>query len=222
MSMMLIATAIFQDCATKVAVMPNNRTNNQSNNRSRRGGRQKWAAFLPILVAVVGYASRHNFGAQSHRTSSSATQNKAPAPITFAQRSGSSSKGTSEISVAPPAQAAPNQKASASQSNSANVDANVDYSIGFANRSKYEQHFIKHGGEFPGVSKEQYLRMAQEMRDAPLSDSLIESPQARGNLSRFDRTTGAFLAFANDKTIFTFFRPNDGEAYFKRAAKRKV
>ena len=35
-----------------------------------------------------------------------------------------------------------------------------------------------------------------------------------------DRSTGAFVAFDADSTIRTFFKPNDGEAYFERQARR--
>jgi len=41
-----------------------------------------------------------------------------------------------------------------------------------------------------------------------------------GTTSRFDRSSGAFIAFNSDGTIRTFFKPNDGEAYFRRQARR--
>ena len=39
-------------------------------------------------------------------------------------------------------------------------------------------------------------------------------------LARYDRETGAFIAFNPDGVIRTFFRPNDGERYFRRQAER--
>jgi len=39
-------------------------------------------------------------------------------------------------------------------------------------------------------------------------------------VTRFDRTSGAFLAFNSDGVIRTFFKPNDGERYFRRQAER--
>lgn len=63
--------------------------------------------------------------------------------------------------------------------------------------------------------------MAQDLRDAPLSSRVIEATQSNGSIARFDRKTGAFLAFNNDLTIRTFFRPDDGEAYFRRAVNRR-
>ena len=63
--------------------------------------------------------------------------------------------------------------------------------------------------------------MAQDLRDARLSNRVIEAAQSNGSYARFDRTTGAFIAFNRDLTIRTFFRPDDGEAYFRRAVNRR-
>jgi hypothetical protein len=92
--------------------------------------------------------------------------------------------------------------------------------IGFRSPTKLHQHFQKHGQEFGNITEAQYLAMAQDLRDAPLSKTVIEAEQVGGTVSRFNRATGAFTAFDRDLTIRTFFRPNDGEAYFKRAAQR--
>ena len=97
--------------------------------------------------------------------------------------------------------------------------AAVDTSIGFRSATKLHDHYVKHGREFGSITEAQYLAMAQTLRDAPLSASVLEATQVGGTLSRFDRDTGAFMAFDTDLTIRTFFKPNDGEAYFRRAAK---
>ena len=93
--------------------------------------------------------------------------------------------------------------------------------IGFASERGLDSHWRKHGSEFNVASKAEYLAMAQDLRDSPLSARVIEAPQANGSYARFDRTTGAFLAFNRDLTIRTFFRPNDGESYFRRAVNRR-
>ncbi len=67
----------------------------------------------------------------------------------------------------------------------------------------------------------EYLRRAQMLRDAPVGDGVLEVRRPDGTRSRFDRATGAFIAFDGDGTIRTFFRPNDGEAYFRRQARRR-
>ena len=63
--------------------------------------------------------------------------------------------------------------------------------------------------------------MAQDLRDAPLSSNVLEAAQSNGSYARFDRGRGAFLAFNQDLTIRTFFRPDDGESYFRRAVNRR-
>ncbi|MBS1788982.1 MAG: hypothetical protein JST85_14725 [Acidobacteria bacterium] len=92
--------------------------------------------------------------------------------------------------------------------------------IGFATRQKFFDHYDKHGSEFGAISREQYLRQAQELRDRPLNTGVLEAVRTDGVVTRFDKTTGAFLAFNADLTIRTYFKPNDGEAYFRRQSKR--
>jgi len=92
--------------------------------------------------------------------------------------------------------------------------------IGFATRQKFLDHFAKHGSEFGSISKDVYLRMAQELRDRPAGGDVLESVRADGVITRFDKKSGAFLAFNSDLTIRTYFIPNDGEAYFRRQSKR--
>ncbi len=93
--------------------------------------------------------------------------------------------------------------------------------MGFRSPQRLREHFEKHGGEFAAASAGEYLRQAQQLRDAPLGEAVRELRRGDGSISRFDRSTGAFLAFDADGTIRTFFRPNDGEAYFRRQARRR-
>ena len=92
--------------------------------------------------------------------------------------------------------------------------------IGFATRRKFLDHFEKHGAEFGSISQEEYLRQAQILRDSPAGGEILEAVRADGVITRFDRKTGAFLAFNPDLTIRTYFKPNDGERYFSRQSKR--
>lgn len=93
--------------------------------------------------------------------------------------------------------------------------------IGFRTQAALDDHFEKHGQEFGSITKAEYLRRAQVLRDAAVAGAVLELRRADGVVSRFDRKTGAFLAFNPDLTIRTFFRPNDGEAYFRRQAERE-
>jgi hypothetical protein len=93
--------------------------------------------------------------------------------------------------------------------------------IGFANKRKFLQHYEKHGAEFGAISQEEYLRQAQILRDSPAGGNILEITRNDGVITRFNRKTGAFLAFNPDLTIRTFFKPNDGERYFERQGKRQ-
>ncbi len=92
----------------------------------------------------------------------------------------------------------------------------VNEKIGFRTRRKFDEHFVKHGREFAGITQDEYLRVAQTLRDAPVGGDVLELSRGDGTVSRFDRSTGIFVAFDKDLTIRTCFKPNDGERYFKR------
>lgn len=94
--------------------------------------------------------------------------------------------------------------------------------IGFRSPRRLEEHYAKHGSEFGDIAREEYLRRAQQLRDAPVGGDILELRRGDGTTSRFDRESGAFIAFDADGTIRTFFRPNDGEAYFRRQARRRA
>ncbi len=93
--------------------------------------------------------------------------------------------------------------------------------VGFRDAAHLDEHFHKHGAEFHAASAAEYLRLAQDLRDKPAGGDILESARHEGTVTRYDRSTGAFLAFDADGVIRTFFRPNDGEAYFRRQLNRE-
>ena len=114
---------------------------------------------------------------------------------------------------------------SSAQTSARNNDAarapSTNFVKGFRDKAHFDEHFAKHGGEFAGLSKAQYLAAAQTLRDARAGGDVLEIVRASdGVVSRFDKRSGAFLAFDRDGTIRTFFKPNDGEKYFRRQANR--
>jgi pyocin large subunit-like protein len=88
--------------------------------------------------------------------------------------------------------------------------------IGFRDAEHLQAHYQKHGAEFGRITEAEYLRLAQELRDRPAGGEILEAVRSDGVITRFDRASGAFLAFDRDLTIRTFFQPNDGERYFRR------
>ena len=93
-------------------------------------------------------------------------------------------------------------------------------SVGFADARRLEEHFEKHGAEFGRITKQDYLRQAQLLRDARVTGPILETVRRDGVTTRFDRQTGAFIAFNPNGVIRTFFNPNDGERYYRRQAGR--
>ena len=92
--------------------------------------------------------------------------------------------------------------------------------VGFRDRAHLREHFQKHGAEFGAGSESEYLHLAQTLRDRPAGGEVLEAVRTDGAITRFDRSNGAFLAFDRDRTIRTFFRPNDGERYYSRQLAR--
>ncbi len=87
--------------------------------------------------------------------------------------------------------------------------------IGFASQERLDEHYKKHGREFGHISKQRYLRLAQALRDRPAGGLVLEAVRRDGVITRYDRGSGAFIAFDHDGTIRTFFRPARGDAYFR-------
>jgi pyocin large subunit-like protein len=92
---------------------------------------------------------------------------------------------------------------------------------GFRSRSQLDEHYAKHGAEFGAISRAEYLRLAQELRDEAVGGPILEARRPNGEFSRFDRRHGYFGAYNPDRTIRTFFIPNNGERYFERQARRR-
>jgi len=92
--------------------------------------------------------------------------------------------------------------------------------VGFVNERRLEEHYEKHGAEFGRITKQDYLRQAQLLRDAQVGGPVLQTVRADGVTTRFDRQTRAFVAFNPNGTIRTFFKPNDGERYYRRQAER--
>jgi pyocin large subunit-like protein len=90
---------------------------------------------------------------------------------------------------------------------------------GFRSKVILDEHFEKHGREFGAVTEEQYLHMAQQLRDQHPGRDIIEARRPDGGFAKFDRKRGYFGAYDANGTIRTFFVPVDGIRYFERQAR---
>lgn len=92
--------------------------------------------------------------------------------------------------------------------------------IGFASHQRLVEHYQKHGSEFGTITMQEYLRRAQELRDRSVGGDVLEIVRADHVITRFERSSGSFIAFNPDGVIRTYFKPNDGETYFRRQGQR--
>ncbi len=87
---------------------------------------------------------------------------------------------------------------------------------GFRSKHLLDDHFEKHGREFGHINEQQYLQLAQQLRDSHPGGNILEARRPDGVFSKFDRKRGYFGAYDPDGTIRTFFIPADGVRYFER------
>src|SRR4051812_19860366 len=83
-------------------------------------------------------------------------------------------------------------------------------SVGFADQRRLEEHFEKHGAEFGRITKQDYLRQAQLLRDAKVGGPVLQTVRADGVTTRFDRQTGGVGALNPNRTIPPLFKPKHG------------
>jgi hypothetical protein len=75
-----------------------------------------------------------------------------------------------------------------------------------------------YGREFGPITKLQYLRLAQQLRDSHSGKNILESRRPDAGILKFDLRRHYFGAYNPDGTIRTFFIPPDGVRYFERQA----
>ena len=90
---------------------------------------------------------------------------------------------------------------------------------GFRTPHLLEDHFARYGSQFGPVSIQQYLHMAQQLRDSIPGKNILVSRRPDGGGSKFEVKKGWFVAYDGDGTLRTFFIPKDGIRYFDRQQK---
>ncbi len=90
---------------------------------------------------------------------------------------------------------------------------------GFRTPHLLEDHFARYGNQFGSINMQQYLHLAQQLRDAAPGRTVRISRRSDGGGSKFDVKRGWFVAYDGDGTLRTFFVPKDGIRYFDRQQK---
>ncbi len=96
-------------------------------------------------------------------------------------------------------------------------DVHQQYEYTFANDGLLVEHFEKHGQEFGYATKEEYLQGANEVINNPSSLHKYEAED--GDDCYYLQSTNEFVVVSPDGTIRTYFKPDDGVAYFNRQQK---
>jgi len=86
---------------------------------------------------------------------------------------------------------------------------------GFRTLHLLEEHYAKYGPDFGKISQDQYLKLAQQLRDSRPGKNVLEARMPGGG-AKFDKRYGWFVAYNADGTIRTFFIPKEGIRYFAR------
>ncbi len=85
----------------------------------------------------------------------------------------------------------------------------------FRNKTRYDEHFEKHGAEFGNITKEEYLQLANDLINST-SDRVLHKYSEDGDYMYFDQDTNHFLVLSEDGYIRTFFIPTAGINYWNR------
>lgn len=93
-------------------------------------------------------------------------------------------------------------------------DENVEdiIELKFRNNKLLEEHFEKHGQEFPYSTKEEYLAGANKMLNNP--QKLHKKEAEDGDDVYYLEETNEFIIVSLDGYIRTYFKPSRGIAYF--------
>ena len=69
-----------------------------------------------------------------------------------------------------------------------------------------EAHYQKHGYQFGGITKEQYLQGAQALLDADPGRDVLEKIRPNGDVEHFRVSTGEFAVMTRRGRIRTYFK----------------
>lgn len=109
---------------------------------------------------------------------------------------------------------APNANVSKQQNAGSDHANEPDISYTFRNDDYLEQHFEKHKEDFDYRTKEEYLSGAN--RVIASKDALHNIEKEDGDDVYYLEATNEFVIVSTDGYIRTYFKPNDGIAYFHR------
>lgn len=81
--------------------------------------------------------------------------------------------------------------------------------------SHYQKHIINQS-EYGNITKEQYLKKAQEFVSSMPGEDILTKTRLNGDILYYNKLTNDFAVKTKDGIIRTFFKPTNGINYFNR------
>lgn len=98
--------------------------------------------------------------------------------------------------------------------NSITQDSDVSFRYNFKSEKLLQEHFTKHGGQFEYTTTFQYVSGANEVINSP--NALHKTEAEDGDGIYYIQTSNEFVILSTDGYIRTYFKPEDGIAYYNR------
>jgi len=95
-------------------------------------------------------------------------------------------------------------------------DKSMNEVYSFRTEDLLASHYQKHGTEFGDITTEEYLQGANELINSSSPDILTKYEAEDGDKIYYAQTTNEFLVLSADGYIRTYFKPDDGIAYYNR------
>ena len=85
----------------------------------------------------------------------------------------------------------------------------------FASDDLLDSHYQKHGQEFGDITKNAYLKQADNLVNSNGSN-VVTKTRSNGDILYYNKATNEFAVKASNGSIRTYFKPTGGLDYFNR------
>ena len=92
--------------------------------------------------------------------------------------------------------------------------------VRFETPEKMQKHYDKHIDKYGNISISEYIALANELVNAKDTDDIERIVRSDESTAIYRFSTNDFLVITKDEYIRTFFKPDDGEAYWREEHER--
>ena len=92
--------------------------------------------------------------------------------------------------------------------------------VRFETPEKMQKHYDKHIDKYGNISISEYIALANELVNAKDTDDIERIVRSDESTAIYRFSTNDFLVITKDGSIRTFFKPDDGEAYWREEHER--